>query len=89
MNKGMFARAVEEAIALQMKAIDIVVNDIFEPMVDFGSPEKMIGKPYELWQPEDFQRAATIFGQAKDSKLNHLIFRKKYEYVTTLEQEGL
>ena len=85
-QKDVLDRAVQEAITLQMKAVDIVMKEVVEPIADVGPPEEVLGKPYEMWSTQDFQLAAAIYGQG-DSPLSRLIFRKKLAQVEALRQE--
>lgn len=75
----------ERAVKLKMQAIDLLIERMIAPISDIGNPEKLIGKKYEEWLPEDLQRLATIYGTVEPNPLSDLIFRKKYKEVQTLE----
>jgi len=89
MNMKMFMSALDDLIDLHMRAIDIVMEDIVDPVADVGSPEKLLGKPYEQWTPNDLQMMMKIYGAGDDTPLSNLIFRKMYARVKELEQEEM
>ena len=88
MNKSNFATSVDDIIKMKMEVVDEYINDIVDEIGDIGSPEKLIGKKYETWTPEDLQRLAGVYGQGDDTPLAKLIFNKEYEKVKALETEA-
>ena len=72
---GIVAEATEELIAEQVDVIEILDN-----------PEKLLGKKYELWSPQDLQWLTMVYGNSPDSKLNKFIADKEYAKVLELEQ---
>ncbi len=88
MDRGKrFDEAVKHVVALKIKAIDEFVEEFIDPIGDVGSPEKIIGKPYEEWNEFDLQQAVSIYGQVEPNPLSNLIFRKKFAEVKELEAE--
>ncbi len=81
-----FTKAIDKVVALKMKAVDKLIEDLVEPIADVGNPEKLIKKPYEEWTGQDFQLLSTIYGQSDDSPLANLVFRKEYEKLIKLEE---
>lgn len=79
--------AMDRVIALQIKVMDRVVEDLIEPIADVGNPEKLIGKEYSSWTPQDLQLLTQIYGTQEPNALSDLIFRRKYEEVLALEEE--
>ncbi len=88
MKKSTFTEAVDEIIKLKMDIADEYIEDVIDAIGDVGSPEKLIGKKYEEFTPQDLQLLAGIYGDSPDSPLTKLIFNKEYEKVKALE-EGL
>jgi len=88
MNKSTFATTVDDIIKMKMEVVDEYISGIVDEIGDIGSPEKLIGKKYETWTPEDLQRLAGVYGEGDDTPLAKLIFNKEYEKVKTLEAEA-
>jgi len=88
MNKSNFANSVDDIIKMKMEVVDEYIKDIVDEIGDIGSPEKLIGKKYEEWTPEDLQRLAGVYGEGDDTPLAKLIFQKSYAEVIALEQEA-
>lgn len=87
MKKNIFTQAVDEVIKLKMEIADEYVDEVIDAIGDIGSPEKLIGKKYEDWTPQDLQRVANVYGPGDDSPLGKLIFNKEYEKVRQLEAQ--
>jgi hypothetical protein len=79
--------AVEQAVQLKLKALDVIMAEIIEPLRSLGSPDKVIGKPYDQWTPQDLGWLKRIYGTAEPNALSNFIFRKEVEKVRRLEQE--
>jgi len=77
----MITEACKYVVALKLKAVDEYIEKYIEPLLDIGSPEKLIGKPYNEWTPQDFQMLSVIYGD----KFEKFIFKKEYESVRELE----
>ena len=86
MKETILTKAIDRYIALEMKVIDRFIKEFIEPLGDIGNPEKLIGKKYEQWTPEDLQRLGQIYG-AEPNPLSHLIVGKEYNKVKALEAE--
>jgi hypothetical protein len=83
-----FVKAVDEVIQAQLEVIDEYIKDVVDKIGDIGSPEKLIGKKYEDWTPEDLQRMAGVYGEGDNTPLAKLIFTKSYAEVKALEKEA-
>lgn len=81
--KDMIARACKEVIALKLAAVDRFIEEVIEPVAEIGSPEKLIGKKYDDWTPQDKMMMSQVYG----GELEGFIFDKEYEKVLGLEQE--
>jgi len=86
MNETPLTDAMDELIDEEMADIDRFIKEEIEPLGDFGNPEKLIGKPYETWTPQEKQILAQIYGPEPNA-LSNLIFRKEYEKMLALEAE--
>lgn len=82
-------QAVERVVALEMKAIGIIMDSLVEPLADVGNPEKLIKKPYAQWTPEDLQLLTKIYGTGENTPLTRVIFNRTYEQVKKLEAEEI
>uniref|UniRef100_A0A6M3IUL9 Uncharacterized protein n=1 Tax=viral metagenome TaxID=1070528 RepID=A0A6M3IUL9_9ZZZZ len=79
--KDVTIKACKEVIELMLKAVDEYIEEVIEPISQIGSPEKLLGKKYEEWTPQDLQMMSQIYGE----KLEDFIFKREYEKVKELE----
>ena len=86
MKKIPLTIAIQEIVELKLKVVDEFIEDVIEPLGEIGNPEKLIGKPYEQWTPQELQALGQIYGNEPNA-LSELIFRKSYEEVKKLEKE--
>ena len=89
MKPTLLTQAIDKAIGIKLQAIDRLVGEMIEPLENVGSPEKLIGKRFEQWTPEDLALLTKIYGTKEPNLLSNLIFRKTYERVKAMEQEEL
>ena len=87
MNKTDLEKSMDRAIEVKLKAVDLLVEELIEPLEKIGSPEALIGKPYEQWTAQDLMMLVQIYGQTEPNPLSDLIFKKSYENVKQLEKE--
>ena len=87
-KKPALAKAMDEVVTLKMQAMDRIINELVEPLADVGNPEELIKKPYEQWTPEDLTMLIKIYGRQEPNPLSNIIFRKTYERVKQMEEEG-
>ena len=85
MKETSFTSAVDKVVARKMQAIDRWLEKNAEPLEAIGNPESLLGKPYELWTPQDKMMLSQIYG-AEPNPLSNLIFRKEYEKLKELEK---
>jgi hypothetical protein len=78
---------VNEVLKEELEVIQEVITEDIEPLVKFGSPEKLIGKPYEFWTPVDKQLLAQIYGNDPNSPLVKLIVSKEFDKLQALKAE--
>jgi hypothetical protein len=83
MKETIITRAVKSVVELKLKAVDDYITNYVEPLLDVGSPEKLINKKYEEWMPEDIKYLSMIYGD----KLNDFIFNKSLKEVKEMEEE--
>ena len=79
-------KLTDEVMKQLMEIADTVVDEMLKPIVDFDNPEKLMGKKYDEWTPQDLQRAATVY-QSQPDKLNDFISKKEITKLYELEQE--
>ena len=89
MKKTPLTIAIDRAVQKKIEAMDKLIEELIEPLEDVGNPEKLLGKPYESWSPQELSMAIKIYGTTEPNPLSNLVFRKKYEEVKQLEQEEL
>jgi len=82
-------QVVDRVIEAKLKAVDRIVEEIIDPVGDVGNPEKLIGKKYEQWSPDDVGRLSQVYGTGDKTPLANLVFKHIYEKVKQLEAEGL
>jgi len=85
MNADELIKTIDETLGLLVEVADEYVEEIVSQF-DIGSPEKLIGKKYEQWGPQDFANLGQIYGPEPNS-LSRLIFRKEYAKVLQMEKE--
>lgn len=85
MKETLFTQALDAVIAEDLKALDAVIEEDIEVLAHIGNPEKLIGRPYEEWTPQDKQRLTQIYGS--DETLSKFMFNKKYKDVLEKEAE--
>jgi|WetSurMetagenome_2_1015567.scaffolds.fasta_scaffold442314_2 hypothetical protein len=83
-----YEELVAEIVAEDMELIQEVIKEEIAPLVKFGNPETLIGKPYELWTPQDLQMLSQIYGTG-DTVLSRLVFNKQYDKYETQHGEVL
>ena len=87
MKDTIFTEAVKELIESDLEVMDEFIEEEIELLADIGNPEKLIGKKYKDWTPQDLQMLSQIYGASEPNALSELIFRKSYEEVKKLEEE--
>ena len=89
MKETNLTKAVTELVEIKLKALDVLIKELVEPLADVGSPEKVLGKKYEDWIEEDFLKASQIYGKNEPNALSDLIARKEITKVKEMEKEIL
>ncbi len=82
-------QVIDEVVELKLKAVDRIIEEFIDPIGEIGNPEKLIGKKYEEWNPQDVQRLSQVYGTGDDTPLSKLIFKRVYDKVKQLEAEAL
>lgn len=80
---------IDETLALILSVADEYTEEIADQLEDVGNPEKLIGKPFESWTPEDLNMLSQVYGTEEPNVLSNLIFNKKYDEVKSLEEEEI
>ncbi len=65
---------IDEIVALKLAAADDFIKKVVEPLEDVGNPEKLIGKTYDQWTPQDKQALVGVYGEGNLSEF----LAKKY-----------
>lgn len=60
MRESEIVSLIKEIIAETLEAVQEVYDEQIAPMVRFGSPSEVIGKPYEQWNAQDHARAQAV-----------------------------
>ena len=89
MENPILLKAIDHAVSVKLQAVDRLAQRLIEPLAKVGSPENLIGKPFEQWTPVDLAMLTRIYGTAEPNQLSNLIFRKTYERVLALEREEI
>jgi len=85
MKKPDLEKSMDKAIEVKLQAADRLIEELVEPLEDLGNPEKLLGKPYESWSPQELTMMIQIYGQKEPNPLSNLIFRKTYDKVREME----
>lgn len=65
---------------------DESIVEMIKPILDLASPEKVIGKKYDQWTPQDLQRASMAY-QLEPDILNKFIAKKEITKLYELEEK--
>ncbi|MFA5379622.1 MAG: hypothetical protein WC455_27940 [Dehalococcoidia bacterium] len=82
-KKAELVELIQECIDESIEAAIEVFNEEIAPLLDFGSPAKVIGKPYEQWTGDELMKARAIFG----TKLEDYIADKEVNELLQMERE--
>ncbi len=85
--KDILSPLIKEVIKEKMVAVDEFIEQNIKPLEVTTNPEKLLGKPYALWSPQDKQLLASVYGTGSDSRLVKTIVNKEYEQVKALEAD--
>jgi hypothetical protein len=86
MNETKFTKALDHVIKLELDAIDRIFAEEIAPLTNFGNPEEVIGKKYEMWQPQDFQILGQMYGNEPNA-LSKFIAGKEIDKMYAAEAE--
>jgi hypothetical protein len=69
---------VDEIIKEELDTIKEVIKEELDPLTKFGSPEKLLGIPYEQWKgnPNILMALSRVYGTGPDSILEKFIADK-------------
>lgn len=88
MDKNELTQMIDEVVKMKMDIVDEYIDEVVDAIGDIGSPEKLIGKKYETWTPQDLQLLAGVYGPGDDTPLGRLIFDREYNKVKELEKNA-
>ncbi len=89
MKDVLLTRAIKEVVDKELAALDIVLSELVEPISDVGNPEKLLGKPYDAWTPEDLGMLSQVYGKDDNTPLANTIFKRTLERVQEMEKSEL
>ena len=87
MKETQLTKIVAKLIEEDLAVMDEIVEEDIEALGDIGNPEKLIGKKYEEWTPQDLQMLGQVYGDQEPNRLSKFIFNKEYSKVQELEEE--
>ncbi len=79
-------KIMDEVAAESAEIVDEVIDEVVDALEVVANPEKLIGKPYEMWTPVDKQWLAAIYGTEDDSVLAKFIAKKEVAKLRELEK---
>ncbi len=79
-------KMIDEVVNETSDIVDEVVDEYMEVLEVVANPEKLIGKPYQYWTPQDRQLLTQIYGQ-ENPVLKNFIVRKEVASLKQLEQQ--
>ncbi len=83
----MIKEIAEEVNKLCQSVMEEILQEVTKELEDFGNPEKLIGKPFEQWTPQDMQLLGRIYGDDPNNPLSKLIFNRMYQNVLEKEKQ--
>ena len=86
MKETNLQRAFPIAVEREKKAILHFIKTEIQPMGDFGNPEALIKKPYEMWTPQDLALLGQIYGP-EPNHLSKFIAGKEIDKMYAAEAE--
>jgi len=89
MKKDELVATIDQTLGLLLEVADDYIDEIAEELAVVASPEKLIGKPYESWSPNDFNLLSQVYGDGNDTPLSKTIFNNEYKRVLELEEGEL
>jgi hypothetical protein len=81
-------QSIDETLGLIVDVVDEYMMEIQEQLEVTINPEKLLGKPYELWTAQDKILLGQVYGP-EPNPLSNLIFNKEYDKVLALEEGEL
>ena len=87
MKETQLTKIVAELIEEDLAVMDEIIAEDIDALGDIGNPEKLIGKKYEEWTPQDLQMLGQVYGGQEPNRLSKFIFNKEYGKVKELEEE--
>lgn len=82
-------KAINHVISLKLDAVDKYFAEVIDPIMrEIKNPEKVIGKKYEEWKPEDLQRLILAY-QTMPNLLTDFIAKKEYDSLIKMRQEAV
>lgn len=78
MNQQTLDELIEEMVSEYIASADEAVAEIVDMLPKIVSPEKLLGKPKELWTAGDIQRLAMIYKGKDEKRLTRSIFEAEY-----------
>jgi hypothetical protein len=86
MKPTVFDRNKERVTDLYQRVMKRYENEVIDQLTKFGDPEKLLGKPYELWTPQDLVLLGQIYGTEPDSILEKFLAKKAKNRMYELEK---
>ncbi len=78
---SVIAEMIEEDFAI----LDELIEEEIKPLSDLGDPEKLIGKKFEEWTPEDMALLEQIYANNPEA-LNKVVFDHTFQAMTEAEE---
>ncbi len=78
---SVIAEMIEEDLAL----LDELIEEEIKPLADLGDPEKLLGKKFEEWTPEDMALLEQIYAN-NPKPLNKVVFEHTHQVMLDAEE---
>jgi hypothetical protein len=82
-----FELALEKYTELETKVLKRFMEDHIKPLAIVADPEKLIGKPFEQWQPQDAELLSKIYGPEEPNIFTDFMLEKEVEEIRNLKQQ--
>ena len=86
MNEAALTKLIDHIVEVKITAMDRWIEEHIDDLEAFGNPEKLSGKPYETWTPQDLMMLGQVYGPTNDTALARLIARKEIEKTRAAEK---
>ena len=79
-------QAIDKYIKLETEVAKQFMERYVEPIELVANPEKLMGRPFETWSPQDHMFLRTVYGKEPNA-YSELVLTKEIQEVQALNEE--